>query len=267
MIVSPSQRNDPTVYTDHVLPNCSTRPRHSKARSVTIPLTISFTYLCASGIRPRCQCKQLLLGARNSVLICVLDLCRACKEVVVHLLEKSESNRLGSMTGASEVKAHKWFSKINWGLLRNTKPPVSMTFLSSREARVLRFRGRRHRHNGGGVIPSWDVAGRSLSQYHYWWAWEYEQDGRSRDHPAESCTPDRRSTDPLIAVSCCLDLIALLLCYLLTGPSPLPRCWPVWQLYLSVILTACNLVDGVIATNLALCLCESRLRYHSDPTP
>jgi hypothetical protein len=41
------------------------------------------------------------------------------------LLDKEENTRLGSKTGASEVKQHKWFSKINWGLLRNTEPPVS----------------------------------------------------------------------------------------------------------------------------------------------
>jgi protein-serine/threonine kinase len=40
-------------------------------------------------------------------------------------LDKDEQTRLGSRSGASEVKQHKWFSKINWGLLRNTRPPVS----------------------------------------------------------------------------------------------------------------------------------------------
>jgi protein-serine/threonine kinase len=42
----------------------------------------------------------------------------------VYLLEKNERRRLGSKSGASEVKQHKWFSKINWGLLRNTRSPV-----------------------------------------------------------------------------------------------------------------------------------------------
>jgi hypothetical protein len=43
----------------------------------------------------------------------------------VKLLDKNELTRLGSKSGASEVKQHKWFSKINWGLLRHTQPPVS----------------------------------------------------------------------------------------------------------------------------------------------
>jgi hypothetical protein len=30
------------------------------------------------------------------------------------------------------VKQHKWFSKINWGLLRNTEPPVSRTIWVTR---------------------------------------------------------------------------------------------------------------------------------------
>jgi len=43
---------------------------------------------------------------------------------VSRLLDKSERTRLGSKSGASEVKQHRWFAKINWGLLRNTRPPV-----------------------------------------------------------------------------------------------------------------------------------------------
>lgn len=54
---------------------------------------------------------------------------RACKDVIVRLLDKNELTRLGSKSGASEVKQHKWFSKINWGLLRNTQPPVSLSFM------------------------------------------------------------------------------------------------------------------------------------------
>ncbi|CCM01687.1 uncharacterized protein FIBRA_03751 [Fibroporia radiculosa] len=51
----------------------------------------------------------------------------ACKDVVSRLLDKRESTRLGSKSGASEVKQHKWFAKINWGLLRNTQPPIVPT--------------------------------------------------------------------------------------------------------------------------------------------
>jgi hypothetical protein len=58
----------------------------------------------------------------------------AGKDIVCRLLDKEENTRLGSKTGASEVKQHKWFSKINWGLLRNTAPPVSCA------ACVARFR-------------------------------------------------------------------------------------------------------------------------------
>ena len=50
---------------------------------------------------------------------------RAGKDVINRLLDKREKTRLGSRSGASEVKQHKWFGKINWGLLRNTRPPVS----------------------------------------------------------------------------------------------------------------------------------------------
>ena len=52
-------------------------------------------------------------------------ICSACKDIITRLLDKREWTRLGSKSGASEVKQHKWFAKINWGLLRNTQPPVS----------------------------------------------------------------------------------------------------------------------------------------------
>ncbi|KAA1466142.1 Pkinase-domain-containing protein [Dentipellis sp. KUC8613] len=49
---------------------------------------------------------------------------QAGKDAVTRLLDKEENTRLGSKSGASEVKQHKWFAKINWGLLRNTEPPI-----------------------------------------------------------------------------------------------------------------------------------------------
>ena len=57
----------------------------------------------------------------------LLNICRAGKDCVNRLLDKDERTRLGSKCGASEVKQHKWFAKINWGLLRNTRPPVRLT--------------------------------------------------------------------------------------------------------------------------------------------
>lgn len=48
----------------------------------------------------------------------------AGKDAINRLLDKRESHRLGSRSGASEVKQHKWFAKTNWGLLRNTQPPI-----------------------------------------------------------------------------------------------------------------------------------------------
>jgi protein-serine/threonine kinase len=47
-----------------------------------------------------------------------------CRQIVRKLLVKDEHRRLGSQSGASEVKAHKWFAPLNWGLLRNSKPPI-----------------------------------------------------------------------------------------------------------------------------------------------
>ncbi|KAH9450180.1 hypothetical protein Pst134EA_026889 [Puccinia striiformis f. sp. tritici] len=46
------------------------------------------------------------------------------KSIIGKLLIKDELNGLGSITGASEVKYHKWFATISWGILRNCKPPI-----------------------------------------------------------------------------------------------------------------------------------------------
>jgi protein-serine/threonine kinase len=50
-----------------------------------------------------------------------------CKSVIKKLLCKDEHKRLGSQSGASELKQHRWFHSINWGLLRHQKPPIIPT--------------------------------------------------------------------------------------------------------------------------------------------
>lgn len=47
-----------------------------------------------------------------------------CKSAIRKLLIKDEHKRLGSNSGASEVKQHKWFASISWGLLRHMTPPI-----------------------------------------------------------------------------------------------------------------------------------------------
>ncbi|GAA5892079.1 hypothetical protein JCM5296_004050 [Sporobolomyces johnsonii] len=69
-----------------------------------------------------------------------------CKSVIKKLLCKDEHRRLGSQSGASEVKQHKWFASINWGLLRHQKPPIipaattasdTINFRSIRESKSM----------------------------------------------------------------------------------------------------------------------------------
>jgi protein-serine/threonine kinase len=75
--------------------------------NVTRQVSRGFVYL----LRRRAD---ICLGARS-----------LCKSAIRKLLIKDEHKRLGSNAGASEIKLHKWFAPINWGLLRNEKPPVS----------------------------------------------------------------------------------------------------------------------------------------------
>ncbi|GAA5820236.1 hypothetical protein JCM11251_005536 [Rhodosporidiobolus azoricus] len=72
-----------------------------------------------------------------------------CKSLIKKLLYKDEHKRLGSQSGASEVKQHKWFSTINWGLLRHQKPPIvpqisnheTANFRAMRESKSLDLEG------------------------------------------------------------------------------------------------------------------------------
>ncbi|KIY72943.1 Pkinase-domain-containing protein [Cylindrobasidium torrendii FP15055 ss-10] len=72
-------------------------------------------------------------------------LSNAGKDCITRLLDKNEKTRLGSRSGASEVKQHKWFSKINWGLLRNTKPPIEP--VSSNGVDAVNFRHLKESHS------------------------------------------------------------------------------------------------------------------------
>ncbi|KAG2444065.1 hypothetical protein HYH02_009008 [Chlamydomonas schloesseri] len=46
-----------------------------------------------------------------------------CRDLIEKLLVKDVAGRLGSRTGANEIKAHPWFKGINWALLRHQQPP------------------------------------------------------------------------------------------------------------------------------------------------
>jgi hypothetical protein len=104
----------------------STQQRPSRGVSVLIHLTTSLVSQSTSGNCQKHHRKCITLDVR---IIASNQLTwtspSAGRDIVSRLLDKEENARLGSKTGASEVKQHKWFSKINWGLLRNTEPPVS----------------------------------------------------------------------------------------------------------------------------------------------
>nr|AML76291.1 putative LOV domain-containing protein [Pteromonas sp. BC-2016] len=47
----------------------------------------------------------------------------ACMDLITQLLVKDPAKRLGTRTGAEEIKEHAFFKGINWALLRNEAPP------------------------------------------------------------------------------------------------------------------------------------------------
>ncbi|SPO39227.1 probable ser/thr protein kinase [Pseudozyma flocculosa] len=82
------------------------------------------------------------------------------KSLIRKLLIKDELKRMGSQSGASEVKTHKWFSNISWGLLRNSTPPIvpafsngldAINFRTVRESRSLNLDGQTTTKSGAGA--------------------------------------------------------------------------------------------------------------------
>ncbi|ODV87823.1 hypothetical protein CANARDRAFT_178468, partial [[Candida] arabinofermentans NRRL YB-2248] len=51
-----------------------------------------------------------------------------CKNLIKKLLIKDELKRMGSKSGASEIKNHSFFKNVQWALLRNQKPPMIPIF-------------------------------------------------------------------------------------------------------------------------------------------
>lgn len=47
----------------------------------------------------------------------------ACQDLITQLLIKDPSKRLGTKSGAEEIKVHPFFKGYNWALLRNEPPP------------------------------------------------------------------------------------------------------------------------------------------------
>ncbi|KAI5285437.1 hypothetical protein KEM54_000572 [Ascosphaera aggregata] len=47
-----------------------------------------------------------------------------CKSLIRKLLIKDEKRRLGARAGASDVKTHPFFAKLQWALIRHMKPPM-----------------------------------------------------------------------------------------------------------------------------------------------
>ncbi|CCE65782.1 hypothetical protein TPHA_0M02080 [Tetrapisispora phaffii CBS 4417] len=52
------------------------------------------------------------------------EISRNCKDLIKKLLTKNELKRLGSKTGAADVKRHPFFKKVQWSFLRNQDPPL-----------------------------------------------------------------------------------------------------------------------------------------------
>ncbi|CAL9733353.1 flippase kinase 1 [Monosporozyma servazzii] len=52
------------------------------------------------------------------------EVSRTCKDLIKKLLIKNEAKRLGSKSGAADLKKHPFFKRVKWTFLRNQEPPL-----------------------------------------------------------------------------------------------------------------------------------------------
>jgi len=60
------------------------------------------------------------------------------KSLMVQLLVKNENARLGSKSGAGDIKAHAFFKEVKWALLRNETPPIIPQVANELDTRCFR---------------------------------------------------------------------------------------------------------------------------------
>ncbi|KAJ3352273.1 hypothetical protein HDU83_008204 [Entophlyctis luteolus] len=63
-----------------------------------------------------------------------------CRNLIMKLLIKDETKRLGSGMGASDVKREAFFKDVNWALLRNQTPPIIPKTFADLSESVANFR-------------------------------------------------------------------------------------------------------------------------------
>lgn len=77
-----------------------------------------------------------------------------CKNLIRKLLIKDETKRLGSHSGASEIKSHPFFKNTQWALLRNQKPPMVPVLTKKKKMPVSAKNGKPSTQSSMGTLRS-----------------------------------------------------------------------------------------------------------------
>ncbi|KAJ3394579.1 hypothetical protein HDU84_007753 [Entophlyctis sp. JEL0112] len=77
------------------------------------------------------------------------EISKNCRMLIMKLLVKDDTKRLGSSRGAAEVKKQLFFKDVNWALLRNQTPPIIPATFADLGDSVANFR----------TIPNKDILG------------------------------------------------------------------------------------------------------------
>ena len=80
-----------------------------------------------------CACRdQLFYNIQKGVLKLPVSMSQEAKNLIVHLLNRNPSKRLGAgASGASEIKEHPFFADVDWELVQSRSiqmPPPRYTY-------------------------------------------------------------------------------------------------------------------------------------------
>lgn len=92
------------------------------------------------------------------------DIGRSCKDLIKKLLIKNELKRLGSKTGAADIKRHPFFKKVQWSFLRNQEPPLIPVLTDDGYDLTKLYANKNKGHGSSHTLNSFDKMERDMFQ-------------------------------------------------------------------------------------------------------
>lgn len=90
------------------------------------------------------------------------DIGRSCRDLIKKLLIKNELKRLGSKTGAADIKRHPFFKKVQWSFLRNQEPPLIPVLTDDGYDLTKLYANKKKGHSSSNTLNSFEKIERDM---------------------------------------------------------------------------------------------------------